>query len=430
MTITKTRARIADGLFVVALMVVIMTGLAAVPFHADEFMQMSLARDVGVGLRGDWEHFRYTPPLVIDSDAHLRLLNGPLNKTLIGLAWTLSGRSLDSLPGIYAWGLSLDDNRVRGTVPSADELTLARLPSTFLTALGGLALFVLAMRIAGRPMAYPALFLYTLHPVILLNGRRAMQEGGLLLLTVLVAGAAVYIAQHPRERVRGVLALGLATGLAVCAKHTGVVIAAAAWIGAMSVWWPIERWRALVYGAAAVVIAVLVFFVLNPPYWKAPVEAARAMLAARTELLDMQTRANPAAYPDLGSRLAATITQPFIAALQYYEAPTWTGVIDSQIAAYEALPISGIRLPVVLSVPLTLVAGLGAILLGRRAARDPVARVVFIGVVASVAITFTIPLPWQRYYLPGLPLYILCAAYVPAALRQLFIRVNKATPNP
>jgi hypothetical protein len=41
-----SRKRFADGAFLLALMVYILAGVATVPVHGDEFMQMSMARDV------------------------------------------------------------------------------------------------------------------------------------------------------------------------------------------------------------------------------------------------------------------------------------------------------------------------------------------------------------------------------------------------
>ena len=43
---SDSRKRIADGAFLLALMIYILVGARSVPVHGDEFMQMSMARDV------------------------------------------------------------------------------------------------------------------------------------------------------------------------------------------------------------------------------------------------------------------------------------------------------------------------------------------------------------------------------------------------
>jgi 4-amino-4-deoxy-L-arabinose transferase-like glycosyltransferase len=415
-----TRSRAADVLFCAALMVYILIGTLTAPVHADEFMQMALARDVGAVLRGDFATLRYTPPVIPDTPQHLRLLNGPINKTLIGLTWALVGRSFEQLPGIYAWELALEANRAQGNVPTLDDLNLARLPSAVLTALGAGLIFLLGWRVAGRPMAYPAAFLYAIHPVLLLNGRRAMMEGALLCCTLLVILAAVRIAQRPEQWRRGVVTLGLAMGLAVCAKHTGIVVAGACFVGALWVWAVRFKGRALMLGLLSGIIALGVFALLNPPYWNDPLGTANATITARTDLLAMQTKNDPAVYHRFEQRVIAAFEQPFISTPQYYEAPTWKGVIDDQIARYEDYYIEGIQWPRWIGWLLSGAAVIGTTLLGIRARRDPAARILCLCALASFLIALTIPLAWQRYYLPGLPVYILCVATIPAALRMRF----------
>src|SRR5579859_6763960 len=105
-----SRKRIADAAFLIALMVYVLAGVVATPAHGDEFMYMAMARDTFYVANGQWSKLSYTPPLIPDTEEYLRLLNGTINKTLIGIAWMFSGRGGDSLPGIYAWGNPYDWN--------------------------------------------------------------------------------------------------------------------------------------------------------------------------------------------------------------------------------------------------------------------------------------------------------------------------------
>src|SRR5512142_2785410 len=105
-----SRKRLADGAFLLALMLYILAGVTNVPVHGDEFMQMSMARDVFSMARGEWNRLAFAPPIQADTEQALRLYNGTVNKTLIGVTWLLSGRNESTLPGIYAWANPLDWN--------------------------------------------------------------------------------------------------------------------------------------------------------------------------------------------------------------------------------------------------------------------------------------------------------------------------------
>src|SRR5689334_13275162 len=119
-----SRKRIADGAFLLALMVYILAGVTLVHVHGDDYMQMSMARDVFYLAHGQWDRIAFTPPVETDTEQFLRLINGTVNKTLIGLMWMLGGRDVSSLPGIYAWAMPIDWNRQQGNVPSSDALFL------------------------------------------------------------------------------------------------------------------------------------------------------------------------------------------------------------------------------------------------------------------------------------------------------------------
>ncbi len=433
MTQNNSRSAVADGLFVVTLMLYVFIGLPLTPIHADEFMQMSMARDVFYLARGNIGQIRFVPPVQPDTEQHLRLLNGPLNKDLIGFVWLLDNRSESGLPGIYAWEMPLEWNAARGNVPDDAARNLARLPSTLLTALGIAAIFLLTMRMAGRPMAYPAAILYALHPVILLNGRRAMMEGSLFLFSILAVGAAIWLSKRlmdapQRFTLRDAAALvfvGFCAGLTLAAKHTGLIVVGAILIGLFWNLWRVRGWYVLADLGIITLVILFTFLALNPAYWNDPIGVARATLDARSELLTTQVRGDPAAYNNPLQRVTATITQPFLSAPQYYEAPTWNGVIDDSIRQYEASPVSGWRWPPLAGMLLTAATWIGAVLLGRQAlfAHDPAARLLIVWWIAALASSLAVPLGWQRYYLPLLPISILLAAYVPFAIR---LRVKRA----
>src|SRR5262249_53575312 len=88
-------------------------------------------------------------------------------------------------------------------------------------------LFGIGWQLHGRWVAYIASGLYVINPVVLVNGRRAVMEGSLLCFWLLPIFIAILIFQG-RNHWRWWIALGLAGGLTLSSKHSGIVFMAAA----------------------------------------------------------------------------------------------------------------------------------------------------------------------------------------------------------
>jgi 4-amino-4-deoxy-L-arabinose transferase-like glycosyltransferase len=317
----------------------------------------------------------------------------------------------------------MDWNQQQCNVPSDDALHLARWPSAVLTALGVIPIFLLGWQLRLRSLAYPAALLYALHPVILLNGRRAMMEGSLMLATLLIMSwlLAMIIAEHSATAsgfVRRLppavryAVLGVLVGLVLAAKQTGLVVAGAALIAALMTSLLRDRsWRPVALVGLAALIAVLTWFALSPAYWNDPLGALQATITARTDLLASQSKGTPLAYTTLSQRLQGIITEPFLSAPQYYESPSWAGLIDAQIAAYQQSSIHGWDWGPLVGALLTALAGFGLLaLLFDALHRDLVALAILIWAGATILASLAIPLDWQRYYLPLLLVAITLAA--------------------
>lgn len=446
------RKIVADVAFLLALMAYLLAGVTLVPPHGDEYMQMSMARDAFYAANGQWDRLTTQLPLQADTEPYLRVINGTISKWMIGLVWLGSGHTEADLPEIYAWGMSHEWNIANGRVPTDAALHLARLPSALLTALGMLPLYWLGWQLRRRSVAYPAVVIYALHPAILLNGRRAMMEGSLLFLTLLVLAWAVAMirAEHAvpaSGAARGVVArlswalrwalLGVGCGLAMSAKHTAILVVIAAPLGVMIA--NLIRLPTLAVFARqasavamAAIVALLSFAALNPGYWRDPLWTAQAVIAARAELLSRQTSDPVLAYADRGQRLAALVIQPYLRPPQYFEAPTWAGLIDAPIATYERTSLDGLvvgegassTIMTLLLWALTGLAALGMATLAWEASHNnlltlPIALWIGLTLLGSVGI----PLDWGRYYLPLTLAAIVAAAY---ALGRVLVRRDEA----
>ncbi len=168
-----TRKRLIDAAWLMLLAVYILAGMPLASFHGDEAMQIYMSHDYARAfIYGDVNALKTRPPYEIDTDPHLRILNGSVNRYAIGLSWHLAGFTNGDLPPRpgWDWGLSVDTNIETGHRPPDALLHVARLSSALFLSLSVPALFGLASLFGGRPAAYVATALYALHPVVLLNG--------------------------------------------------------------------------------------------------------------------------------------------------------------------------------------------------------------------------------------------------------------------
>ncbi|NUQ07212.1 MAG: phospholipid carrier-dependent glycosyltransferase, partial [Anaerolineae bacterium] len=233
------------ALFLALLVLYVLLGVPSVSFHGDEAMQIYMSSDYAtVFFDRAPERLLSFPPFAIDSDAHLRLINGTVNRYLIGLSWHLGGYPRESLPPRpgWDWGLSYADNLATGHRPAPDFMTAARASSALLTGAAVLLMFAIGWRVGGAPAAILACLIFALHPVVLVNGRRAMQEGSMLafgLLTVYAALLIVSAGGETRRRagIRWTL-LAAAGVLTLASKHSGVIFLAAAyaWVAVDAAW--------------------------------------------------------------------------------------------------------------------------------------------------------------------------------------------------
>ena len=220
------RAALVDFVFLALLIVYILAGVPLVPFHGDESTLIYMSRTYGYQfIERDLDKVRYQDPSPVPEQQALRFINGSLAPYSIGLAWHLAGYSLDDINDQWDWGADWDYNVRTGHAPSPDLLLASRWPSALFLCGSAVLLFAIGRMVMGRPAAYLATLYFVLNPAIVLNGRRAMMEGVMLFFGLLVVLAGLYFLQ--RRSWRAGLLLGIASGLALSAKHTNMFTVAA-----------------------------------------------------------------------------------------------------------------------------------------------------------------------------------------------------------
>jgi 4-amino-4-deoxy-L-arabinose transferase-like glycosyltransferase len=411
---------LSDGLWLVALAVYILAGVTTVPFHGDEAMQITMSRDYfTLFIDRQPQALQVAPPYAVDSPALLRLINGSINLYTMGFSLQVAGYTEQNLPPLWQWPLSYDDNVTRGSRPEQAMLNVSRLSSALFLALSAVVLFGIGWQIRGRLVANLASGLYALNPVILLNGRRAMMEGSVLCFGLLAILLAILICKG-RSSWRWWLALGIASGLTLASKHSGIIFVAAAFgwlvITQLQILFAPQRHRAikvlsiLIKLVSSLVIMAAVFIALSPAQWNNPLDRFGDLINERAKLLESQVKAEPTAPTSMGERISGILTQPYIQPPVYYEVGFWAGAapVQTEIAHYDASVWSGLHAGTVIGGLLTLLALVGLIALLSRWRTWEIGLLVWLGVV--VASLLVNPLPWQRYYLALYPIAALLTA--------------------
>jgi 4-amino-4-deoxy-L-arabinose transferase-like glycosyltransferase len=399
-------------LYLGLLVIYILSGADLVPFHGDEATQIYMSRDYAYQfLERDLSKIYFSLNPSNAAEQELRLLNGTVSKNLIGLAWHLRGFTPLDINEQWDWGADWNYNQSNHHAPSDALLQVSRAPSAILLAAGAVLIFVIGWQVGGLPTAYFASLYYALNPALLLNGRRAMMEGGFTFFSLLAVLAGIWLLQRPSWR--STLALGLASGLAIASKHTAIFTVAAVFFAcAIYIFTRTFRtWRVvpvLIYlrYILAAVLAGIVFLLLNPAWWDDPIGRAGTVLHLRESLLAGQTAAF-GGYTDFADKVAGFLRQSFVVLPQYYEVSGWQNFIGDQIARYEASVWHGVSVggsflgALVLCVMIAV--GVWALLRGRRT--RIAARWLFgVWAVAMLVTTlFLTPIEWQRYYLPIYP---------------------------
>jgi hypothetical protein len=482
---------VVDIAFLTALGLYALVGVSLAPFHGDEPMLLYASSDyITAFIDGSPQQLTTAPPYIIDSDAHLRILNGSVSRYSIGLAWQAAGYGRIDLPPApgWDWGRSYDDNLASGRRSNDQKLLIARLPSLVYLIASFAAMFVLAQALGGRTLAYIATTLYALHPAILLNGRRVLQESMMLCFGLLALYIAVLLVKRVtdnRYQVSGIsrqksaaytvqstkspepqtpnseprtpnselrthhaslitfyfLLLTFICGLTLASKHSGIVFVVGA-LGMVMTGYVLAAWQqarrriallltGVVMTGASGIVALVLFVALSPALWNDPLARLSDLLAVRAELLDIQTVAAGGAMP-FEQRVEKLFTQPFVAPLMYYETQIFAvPPIQAEILRYEASGSSGVHWGVS-GLLLTLAAVGGIVTSFIPCVRPFASYALAIGMLVALAVIIASllanPLPWQRYYLP---LIALACLYSGAGLMELFGYTRRSVrPSP
>jgi 4-amino-4-deoxy-L-arabinose transferase-like glycosyltransferase len=176
----------------------------------------------------------------------------------------------------WLWGSSWEENIQQGNMPTPRLLRLARTCSALMGALG-IALFFLAARrlLPSRLAAWSATLALATQGDVLVNIRRAMQEGPkflFLILTIYIAAHVLKDFQNMKTRRYLYALMGAASGLALAAKQDTAPVLVAVYLAlALIPVWKRETARTvlinILYLGAATSLAFACFLAFMPVFW-------------------------------------------------------------------------------------------------------------------------------------------------------------------
>ena len=425
-------SRWLDVLWCLTMTLYILAGISSVPLHGDESTQIYMGRDFYYHLQGESNQVFFRDWVTLSGDEsteqQLRLLNGTLPKYLFGMIAYFSGYELDDINQQWAWGSGWQWNHENGHVPSDDLLFRSRTVSAVLLAISAIGLFSLGYAVAGRAVGYFTSAYYVLNPAILLNGRRAMMEGGMLAFTILAILLAVYLLKN-RTWWQFVLT-GITGGLAVASKHTSVVTITVIF-AVCGLYFLLNSRKDLLKLVGAGILSLIVFFLLNPAWWSNPPGAVARVLDLRQDLLAGQVSFF-GGYENYAEQFRGFTRQSFLV-LPVYAESDFDGFYSEQIERiqqYDSSILSGVSLggSTIGGVIVFILTITGLIQLWLYEETDLAIKWLITGWLASmIFLTLVLtPLEWQRYYLPIYPIIgLLAAISLDRTGRYIMIRLHQ-----
>ena len=262
-----------DITLLLLLTIYILSGINLVPFHGDESAFILMSEDYDkIVKQGDLRRILFDP--AGSTKQNIRLSTGPILAFSIGFARDIT--NTEGPMNKWLWGATWEENIILGNMPSPQLLRLARTCSALMGALGIVLFFMVARQFfPSRLAAWLATLLLATHGDILVNFRRAMQEGPkffFLILTLYIAAHILKDFQSMKTRRYLYVLLGVASGLTLAAKQDTAPMLIAIYLAlALIPVWKKDTARTILinvlYLGAATILAIAFFLAFMPVFW-------------------------------------------------------------------------------------------------------------------------------------------------------------------
>jgi Dolichyl-phosphate-mannose-protein mannosyltransferase len=311
--------------------------------------------------------------------------NPPIGKLIIGVM--LAAKGIHHPNYRWHWPLSYEENVALGTLPPIDVLRFVRYGISVLGAATLVLTYCIAWRLTRSAWAIAApVYVFNL-PVFQFLATRVYTD--IIEVTMMLAsGLALLIYVDQPRRPAALAVAAVAVGLACATKFSAAPLAIALVIVVVRLTrfrvWPMT---------IAVGVPLLVFVLVNPYLYRAPVTRTRGLITAWSELIHRQQERSPGfAVPSRATALKLVSSRTVFP--QLYATPLFVRLTLSTILLIGVYHLSSPWLIVVL--------------------------------VQTAATVLWLPFDWQPYYFPTLA--VLAPAFAPGCLRvqRAIYRVSEA----
>lgn len=403
------------------------TKLPLVPFHPDESTQIFMSGDIDLLLESpDQLPWSATPEDPLRQK--YRALDAPITRTMIGL-----GRFLFNISGLqndWNWSKSWSENRSNGALPDERTLTASRIFVSFLFPFSLVFLYLIGKEISNPLTGWLAAVLFFANPHILLHTRRAMAESMLVFFVIL------FIYMLLKVKNKGWW-LAIPASLAFNAKQSAIGLTL------VSITYMLTHKRALQIKKTLVSLILFgsiflaVEFLLNPFLWAHPIQAVDYAIESRQELVEAQTGSFAPLNPDmvlddLHKKALALFAQVYFGPPQYVETGNYLAELSAQIQQYQddwlfRLLSGQVFHFIILFLTIAGIVRSTVLIFQNKEQAEHHFYLTLTFFITFLSILFLIPLSFQRYYLPIIPMLCIYAAFAIFEIGDLIrTSVNKS----
>jgi 4-amino-4-deoxy-L-arabinose transferase-like glycosyltransferase len=403
---------------------VLFSGIKDITFHPYESTYLYMSGDFEQLLTNPTS-LSFQPTNLQDPKQRYRLIDAPLTRYIIGI-----GRIFGKIPPLqydWDWSESWDANIQKGAFPSEDLLSAGRYAMTTLLLLSTIFIYASGNAIGGRLSGILAALLLGINALALLHARRAMAEG------VQIFGIAFFLYSLSKSY-KYPWMTGLSLAIAINAKHSSLLLFP---VGLLAVCWiqeNSERNMIKMITNISLFLAVftIVTILLNPVFWNHPLKAVTTAFSERQNLLQQQVSDTYDAMPEMvldnpSKRVFALAANLYLLPPSIADVGNYLNQTSASEKTYFSNPFNNLFRGLIgggIMMTLTL---FGIMLSGLKIYTQPhgIKRIIILYLLVTIAIfvglLVLIPLPWQRYVIPVIPLVCLYIGYGLASLLN-FIR--------
>jgi 4-amino-4-deoxy-L-arabinose transferase-like glycosyltransferase len=384
-----------------------LAGLSRTPFHPDESTQLFMSKDFQTLVTKPIA-LAWTPDTDDTIAQRYRLIDAPLTRYLVGFGLILIGKSPPESD--WDWSADWQENQTRGSFPAAGVLLGGRITLGLLFPISLYFIYLTLTNFFGRSAGLIGVFLFGTNALVLLHTRRVMAE------PALVAASALALVSLSKAPARAWF-VGAAAALAFNAKHSMIAffpigLIAAIWLLPVS---RIDLRRRIRNAIEYIAVFISLTLILNPVFWKEPAEAIQASLLERKDLLSRQVNETGQLVPGQilrlpGERTAILLAHLYITPPMVFEIGNYNQALEKDITAYLNIPTNrlfrgyiwgGLFLA---GTMLGLGVGIFSIYGPDPGRRRFMILLLLYSLSQAAFIIFFVPLPWQRYSMPMVPL--------------------------